>query len=145
MSVETLLFLIESLLLAVTVILILFSIKEGRGRRDLLLEVEKAGAQVRYSSCPVVHNIRYIVVDERLVVFGIPESTGEKEATRKGYRIPSEGLASILREFFYKCWEKDVSYDEYLKEVVKQTGAPSKILARELQIDEGEIERVTAG
>jgi len=38
----------------------------------------KAGAEVRFSSCLMVHNIRYSVVDERIVVLGIPENTGER-------------------------------------------------------------------
>jgi hypothetical protein len=221
MSIETSLLLLESVLLIVTVILLLFSLREGRGRRNLLLEVEKAtkvltrqeyfltvtdsmmdaksevigfitgrlptgddkkrtreiithierltgrgvsvkyllpkfhdrahiaslykkaGADIRLGSCPVVYDLRYIVVDSSLAVIGLPESTGEKEATRKGYRIPSEGLATILKEYFYRCWEKNMSYDEYLREVIKQTGASIKTLASELQIDEEELERLS--
>lgn len=220
MSIETILLLLESVLLIVTVILLLFSLREGRGRRDLLLQVERAtkvltrqeyfltvtdsmmdaksevigfitgrlptgedkkrtrviitnierltrsgvrvkyllpnfhdrahigflytraGAEIRYGSCPIVHDLRYIVVDDRLVVIGLPESTGEKEATRKGYKIPSEGLASVLKEYFYRCWEKNMSYEDYLREVIKQTGASLKTLAQELQVDEEELERL---
>ncbi len=220
MGIETSLLLLESVLLIVTVILLMFSLREGRGRRNLLLEVEKAtkvltrqeyfltvtdsmmdakaevvgfitgrlptgddkkrtreivthierltgrgvsvkyllpkfhdrihiaslyrmaGAEIRFGSCPVVYDLRYIVVDNNLSVIGLPESIGEKEATRKGYRIPSEGLAAILKEYFYRCWETNLSYDEYLREVIKQTGAPFKTLASELQIDEEEIERI---
>jgi hypothetical protein len=223
MSIETILLLLESVLLIVTVILLLFSLREGRGRRDLLLQVEratkvltrqeyfltvtdsmmdaksevigfitgrlptgedkkrtrviitnierltksgvrvkyllpnfhdrahigflytKAGAEIRYGSCPIVHDLRYIVVDDRLVVIGLPESTGEKEATRKGYKIPSEGLAAVLKEYFYRCWEKNMSYEEYLREVIKQTGASLKTLAQELQVDEEELERLARG
>jgi len=220
MTTEAALLLLESLLLAFTLILLIFSIKEGRGRRNLLLEVEKttkvltrqeyfltvmdtmldakveivgfitgrlptgedkkrtraiinnierlvkegvsvkylipkfhdrlhvghlytkAGAEIRYGSCPIVHDVRYIVVDDRLVVIGMPESRGEKEATRKGYRIPSEGLAAILKEYFYRCWEGSMGYVEYLREVIKQTGATPKVLAQEIQIDEDEIEEI---
>lgn len=221
MTIETGLLILESVLLLATIILLLFSLKEGRGRKNLLLEVEratkvltrqeyfltvtdsmmdantevigcitgrlpsgddkkrtkdvianierlkangvevkyllpkfpdrlhighlytKAGAEVRYSNCAIVHDIRYMVVDDRVVVMGIPESTGEKEATRKGYRIPSEGLAVILKEHFYSCWDKNITFENYLKEVIKQTGATPKLLARELQIDEGELEKFT--
>jgi hypothetical protein len=223
MNIETILLLLESVLLIVTVILLLFSLREGRGRRDLLLQVERAtkvltrqeyfltvtdsmmdaksevigfitgrlptgedkkrtkviitnierltrsgihvkyllpkfhdrahigflytraGAEIRYGSCPIVHDFRYIVVDNRLAVIGLPESIGEKEATRKGYKIPSEGLASVLKEYFYRCWEKNISYEEYLREVIKQTGASLKTLAQELQIDEEELERLARG
>lgn len=221
MTIETWLLVLESVLLLATIILLLFSIREGRGRKKLLLEVEratkvltrqeyfltvtdsmmnasteiigcitgrlpsgddkkrtkdvianierlkangvkvkyllpkfpdrlhighlytKAGAEVRYSNCAIVHDIRYMVVDDRVAVIGIPESTGEKEATRKGYRIPSEGLAAILKEHFYSCWDKNITFENYLKEVIKQTGATPKLLARELQIDEGELEKFT--
>jgi len=220
MNIERGLLVLESVLLVVTILLLLYSIREGRGRKDLLLEIGKAtkiltrqeyflavtdsmmdakvevigcitgrlptaedkkrtrniidgiqrltrdgvrikylmpkfpdrlhmgfmytraGADVRYSSSPIVHDIRYMVVDDMSVVFGIPESTGEKEATRKGYRIPSEGLAAILKDHFYTCWEKSMTYEEYLKEVIKQSGATPKLLARELQIDEKELERL---
>jgi hypothetical protein len=220
MPIETILLILESLLLGVTIILLLFSIKEGRGRKNLLLEVEKtakvltrqeyfltvmdamldakaevagfitgrmptgddtkrtraivnyierlsgegisvkyiipkfhdrihlghmyskAGAQVRYSTCAIVHDFRYIVVDERIVVIGIPESVGEKEATRKGYRIPSEGLSAILREYFDRCWEGDVGHADYVKEVIKQSGATLKVLSQELQISEEELEKI---
>lgn len=221
MTIEIGLLMLESVLLFATIILLLFSLREGRGRKKLLLEVEratkvltrqeyfltvtdtmmeaktevigaitgrlpigddkkrtksvidnierltkngvsvrylmpkfpdrlhigymytKAGAEIRYSDCAIVHDIRYMVVDESVVVMGIPESTGEKEATRKGYRIPSEGLAAILKEHFYSCWDKNITFENYLKEVIKQTGATPKLLARELQINEGELEKFT--
>ncbi|MCX5716893.1 MAG: hypothetical protein NTW44_01015 [Nitrospirae bacterium] len=221
MTIETGLLILESVLLFATIILLLFGLREGRGRKNLLLQVEratkvltrqeyfltvtdtmmeaktevigaitgrlpigddkkrtksvidnierltkngvsvsylmpkfpdrlhigymykKAGAEIRYSDCAIVHDIRYMVVDDSVVVMGIPESTGEKEATKKGYRIPSEGLAAILKEHFYSCWDKNITFENYLKEVIKQTGATPKLLARELQIDETELEKFT--
>lgn len=220
MTIETFLLIIESVLLVATVILLLYSIKEGKGRKNLLLEVgkatkiltrqeyfltvtdsmmdakievigfitgrlpaeddkkrvkditnnvkrlaedgikvryllpkfhdrlhigylyAKAGAEVRYSVCAIANNIRYIVVDERVVVIGIPESVGEKEATRKGFRIPSEGLASILKDYFNSCWEQSISYEDYVREVIKQSGVTPKLLEKELQIDVKELERI---
>jgi len=219
MTIETGLLILESVLLVATIFLLLFSIKEGRSRDALLLEVgkttkilsrqeyfltvtdtmmdaksevigaitgrlpvgddkkrtkdvvdnieklakngvsvrylmpkfpdrlhigylyTKAGAEIRYSDCAIVHDIRYMAVDESVVVIGIPESIGEKEATKKGYRIPSEGLAAILKEHFHSCWDKNIRFENYLKEVIKQTGATTKLLARELQIDEEELEK----
>ncbi len=101
----------------------------------------KAGAEVLYSSCLMVHNIRFINIDDRVVVIGIPESTGEKEATKKGYRIPSEGLAMVLRNYFDTC-EKQLTFQEYLKEVISQTGATPEHIAREYQIDEEDLKRI---
>src|SRR3989339_2209937 len=220
MTIETGLLVLESVLLLATIILLLFSLKEGRGRKNLMLQVEratkvlsrqeyflsvtdsmmdakkevigcitgrlpigedkkrtrniidtiekltkegvrvrylmpkffdrlhigylymKAGAEIRYSSCLMAHNIRFIIVDDRIVVIGIPDSISEKEATKKGYRIPSEGLAMILKDYFNKCGNQ-ISFVEYLEEVIKQTGATPKHLAQELQIDETELEKFT--
>ena len=80
-----------------------------------------------------------------MVVIGIPESTGEKEATKKGYRIPSEGLAAILKDHFSRCWSESAIYEEYVKEIIRQTGVTLKQLGRELQIDEKELERLSKG
>lgn len=222
MHIETILLILESILLAFTVALLIYSIKEGKERKSLLLEVgratkiltrqeyfltvrdamseatsevlacitgrfptgddvkrtkeivetierlvqrgvkvrylipkfpdrlyvghlyTKAGAQVIYTSCLIVHDIRYTIVDDRVSVIGLPEATGEKEATKKGYRIPSEALASILKEHFINCAERALPYEAYIRELVSQTGATPKQLAREFHIDEEEIAKVYA-
>lgn len=217
MKIETLLLILESILLLATVILLLYSIKEGRGRRNLLLEFgkvtkmltrqeyfltvtdammeakndvvgiitgrfplgedknrvrdivhniekltannikvryllpkfhdrlhigslySKAGADVKFSLCAIANNIRFIIVDESIVVIGIPESVGEKEATRKGFRIPSEGLAKILKDYFQRCWEEGITYEDYLKEVLKQTGLTPELLTEEFHLNKNDL------
>jgi hypothetical protein len=101
----------------------------------------KAGAEIFYSSCLMVHNLRFIIIDEGIVVMGIPESIGEREATKKGYRIPSEGLAMVMKNYFNSC-EKQTSFKDYLKEVMQQTGATPEHIAREFQIDEEELKQL---
>jgi hypothetical protein len=223
MNLELSLLILESVLLAFTLVLLLFSIKEGRAREHLLRGVEKAtktftrieyflavidsltdarrevtglitgrlpsaedrkrtgeiidairkmtgagvkvrymlprfhdrlhigflytkaGAEVRYSTCSIMHDFRYMTVDGNIAVIGIPEGTGEKEATKKGYKIHSEGLATILREHFYSCWENATDFAIYLREVMKETNAPPRQLARELSLDEAELESLVAG
>ncbi len=103
----------------------------------------KAGAEIYYSGCPIVHDLRYTVIDDRTVLVGIPESTGEAEATRKGYKIPSEGLADIIKKHFDSCILDTVPYEEYVKELLKHTGTTTKILAREVQVPEDELKRIT--
>jgi hypothetical protein len=107
-------------------------------RLQIGIRYSKAGAEVSFSSCLMVHNIRFSIVDERIVVLGIPESVGEKEATKKGYRIPSEGLALVLKNYFNTC-EKQASLKEYLREVIAQTGATPEHLAREFHVDEKDL------
>lgn len=98
----------------------------------------KAGAEILFSSCLMVHSIRYTVVDDKIVVLGIPENTGEREATKKGYTIPSEGLAAVLKNYFNDCTDK-TSLKDYLQEVIKQTGATLDHLAREFHLDQEDL------
>ena len=104
----------------------------------------KAGAEIYYSGCPIVHDLRYTIIDDSTVLIGIPESTGEAEATKKGYRIPSEGLANIIRKHFYSCLPETIPYDEYVRELLKHTGTTTRILSREVQVPEEELQKITA-
>jgi hypothetical protein len=110
-------------------------------RLQIGVQYTNAGAEVHFSSCLMVHNIRYIVVDEKSVVLGIPESTGEREATKKGYTVPSEGLAAVLKNYFSGCEDKTTLAD-YVQEVMKQTGATLEHLAREFRLDGKDLKRI---
>lgn len=221
MHIELILLILESLLLAFTIALLIFSLKEGRGRDKLIMEVSratrvltrheyflmvtdtmmdatsevvacitgrmpsgedkkrtqeviynieklakngvkvryllpkfqdrlhvgwlytKAGAEVRYSGCPSVSDFRYTVVDAKKSIVGIPEHIGQMEATSKGYVIPSEGMSGILRDNFHQCWDGASTYEEFLKETMKLTGATTAALAREIKIEEAELNKIT--
>jgi hypothetical protein len=107
-------------------------------RLQIGLQYTKAGAEVFFSSCLMVHNLRYIVVDEEIIILGMPNRTGEMEATKKGYTIPSEGLASLLRGYFSECKDK-MNLKDYLQEVLKQTGATLEHRAREFHLDQKDL------
>ena len=62
-------------------------------RLQIGLQYMKAGAEVFFNSCLIVHNLRYIVVDEEIIVLGMPERTGRKEATKKGHTIRGAGCS----------------------------------------------------
>jgi len=96
---------------------------------------EGAGAEIRYAGCSLVHSMRYMVVDKSLVLIGIPESAGEKNATNRGHKLPSIGLASILQTHFDDCWERDLPVKGYIKEVMAHTGMSVKQVSNELGIE----------
>ncbi len=110
-------------------------------RLHIGVQYAKAGAEVLFSSCLMVHNLRYSIIDERIVVIGVPESTGEMEATKKGYKIPSEELAMILKNYFNTC-DKQTGMKEYLQEIIAQTGATPEHLAREFHVAEKELKQL---
>jgi len=107
-------------------------------RLQIGLQYTKAGAEVFFSSCLMVHNLRYIVVDEEIIVLGMPDEIGAKEATKKGYTIPSEGMAALLRDYFSDCEDK-TSLKDYIQEVLRQTGATLEHLAREFHLDQKDL------
>lgn len=109
-------------------------------RLHIGIQYAKAGAEVLFSSCLMVHNFRFSIVDDRIVVIGVPASDGEKEATKKGYKIPSEGLATILKEYFDTC-ENQTTLKDYLQEVLQHTGAKTEHLAREFHLDEDDLKK----
>ncbi len=102
----------------------------------------KAGAEVRYTNCLFLNDHRSMIVDNKIVIVGVPEAVGEVEPTKKGFRIPSQGLAMVLKEHYTGCWSHNSGFNEYLMEVLKQTGGSPELLAKELEIDEGEIVRI---
>ncbi len=105
------------------------------------LQYTKAGAEVFFSSCLLVHNFRYLVVDGETIVLGMPDEKGEKEATKKGYTIPSEGLAVLLRDHFGSC-EDRTELKDYIQEVLRQTGANLDHLAKEFNLNPKDLKEL---
>lgn len=108
-------------------------------RLHMGLKYKRAGAEIRYTNCLIMHDLRFTVVDDDVVIIGLPESTGEKESTRKGYRIPAEGWASLVRTWFHACWDEALDFELYVKEVYSHAGNSVKVLARELRLEEKDL------
>jgi len=220
LSLELILLILESVLLVATIVLLLFSLKEGRGRDKLIMEVERAtrvlsrheyfisvtdtmmdagsevvgsitgrfpvgddskrtkevantieklvqshvkvryllpkfhdrlhvgwlyrraGADVRFGSDPHLHDFRYVVADERMAVIGVPEGTGAQEATKRGYRIPSQGLSALLKKDFDENWESATPFEEQVRETIAHTGMTLETLSREFQIDPADLKKI---
>jgi hypothetical protein len=220
-SLELGLLILESFLLVATIVLLVFSLKEGRGRDRLIMEVERAtrvlsrheyfitvtdtlmdaefevigsitgrfpvgddskrtkevaytieklsqagvkiryllprfhdrlhvgwlyrraGADIRFGSDPHLHDFRYVVADGKVTVIGIPEETGAQEATKRGFRIPSQGLSSLLKEDFEKSWGNATHFSDQVKETISHTGMTPETLAREFKIDVADLSAPT--
>jgi len=222
MSIETILLLTESVLLVLTIILLLYSIREARHRKQLLMAVGKAvkiltrteyfttisesiseaeedifgyvtgrrasgndekkvtiimaairraiargvnvryilpkfhdrlymgyiysaaGAEVRYRPSHVIHSLRYMVVDGKTAIVGIPETIDQEEMTGKGHWLPSKALADVLKQHFYSRWGNSLSFGDFFNEVLSQTKASADELALELDIDPKKMQRIIA-
>ncbi len=109
----------------------------------------QAGAEVRFNPGVLVSDARYMIVDDRSVVVGVPERKGRNEPTRKGYVIPSETIAALFKGDFEAKWRSDETktYEDYLAEVVTNArrsnpAISSELIAANLKLDRKEIERV---
>ncbi len=109
----------------------------------------KAGAKVRYHSGIIASDLRYMIIDAKTVVLGLSGKIGEQEPTRTGYRIPSEGLANVLKTDFMMLWEsaEATDYEEYVRHLllrIKKTN-PSisiELLTNQLDLDVDETSRL---
>jgi hypothetical protein len=108
---------------------------------------KESGAEVRFHHSVTVSDTRYMVVDRRYTIIGLPARYGENEPTRQGYVIPAEGLASLLREHFEEVWVASDTYETYVSEVIKELKSHSptistKLLAEQISLDEEEVEQL---
>ncbi len=128
---------------------ITFMIPKFTDRLNIGYRFSQAGAEVFYNNCALVNDARYMVVDDRFVLIGVPEKVGENEPTKKGYRVPSIGLSAIIREHYDQCANSKftATYEEYVKEIIQEMKRIKPELdfepvARELQIPIGELKRI---
>lgn len=111
----------------------------------------EVGAEVRFSPSVLVSDMRYMCVDDRLVIVGVPGRKGRDEPTRKGYTIPSESLAIMLGKSFEAEWSSPESkgYEQYLAELVAsarsaQPGLSAGVIAKNLGVPEEDIKPILA-
>ena len=97
-----------------------YLIPKSRDRLRIAYRYRSAGAIVKFHPALLVGDLRYIIVDERLTVLGLPSATGENQPTREGYSIPSEALANIFAEQFNSKWHVAADYDDYAREVLSE-------------------------
>jgi hypothetical protein len=107
----------------------------------------KAGAKVRYHDGLVVYDLRFMLIDEKYAVLGLPETTGATEPTRRGALLRSETLASVLLEYFNKFWGSAEDFNTYLtKEVLKlleeNPELSAETISLQFKVDVEEISKV---
>jgi hypothetical protein len=124
-----------------------YLLPKSQDRLSVAYRYKSAGAKVRFHPALLVSDLRYIIVDDRLTVLGLPSSTGEDQPTREGYSIPSDALAEIFADQFQIKWAQAVDYENYSRAVLTEIrnhspNVSSKLLAGQLSIPAEEIERL---
>jgi hypothetical protein len=112
---------------------------------------KRAGAELRFHPGLVVSDARFMVVDDRTVIIGVPDRTGGDQPTKKGHNITSESIAHLFSEKFESQWNSPEAktYSQYLLELVasaRQTtpNVSARVIANNLKVDKEDIEYVDA-
>lgn len=107
------------------------------------------GARVKFNPLLLVSDMRYMCVDDKLVIIGVPERGGKNEPTRKGYTIPSESVTHLFKTHFETHWNSVESkeYEEYLRELIMQakasnSTASAELIARNLGIETTDVNSI---
>jgi hypothetical protein len=110
-----------------------------------------AGAEVRFHPALIVNDARFMIVDDRTVVIGVPDRNGKDQPTKRGHNITSESISSLFRERFESLWDSEEakSYSQYLLELVtraRQTNPnfSADVIAKNLRVEREDIEYVDA-
>ena len=124
-----------------------YLLPKTQDRIGLASKYKDAGADLKFHAGLTVIDIRYMIVDGKYLVLGLPSAAGENEPTREGYVIPSEGLAQILLEKFENLWSQAVTYDDYLRDVLQETRSynpniSNKLLSMKLDVSESDVKRI---
>ena len=96
-----------------------YLVPKSEDRVSLGYRYKEVGADVRFHPDLLLEDMRYMIIDGRLTILGLPLISGENEPVREGYRLPSEGTAIVFHEQFQRKWSEALRYEDYVKEVVR--------------------------
>lgn len=128
-------------------VLVQYLVPRSQDRLKVASRYKEAGAEIRFHPGLVVSDLRFVIVDSRTAVLGIPGTAGQNEPTREGFMISSEGLSEILSNQFESKWSDGISYDEYVKSVLEEVkshnpNVSDSLLSSQLQVPESELKRI---
>jgi hypothetical protein len=98
-----------------------------------------------------VSDARFMAVDDRTVIIGVPDRTGGDQPTRRGHNVTSESIAHLFSEKFENQWNSPEAktYSQYLLELVASArhtnpNVSARVIADNLKVDKEDIEYVDA-
>lgn len=108
-------------------------------------ELRTGGIEVRFQETLLVSDLRFTLIDDCTLVFGLAESDSKKPS-REGVDLTNHKLCALVLRHFHEQWEKAVTYEEYLGAVVTQIRADDstntiEMIAQQLGLPAAEISR----
>lgn len=107
----------------------------------------RTGAEVRFHPDLIVNDARFMIVDDRTVIIGVPGPGGYDQPTKNGHSITSESIAHVFRERFDRQWYSTEarSYSQFLSELIYKARQfnpeiSAEVIARNFKIDREDVE-----
>lgn len=124
-----------------------FLLPESPEKLEMGYQYTKCGAEVRLHGGLVIYDLRFMLIDKKYALLGLPEVVGENQPTRRGLTIGSENLTKILMDYFDDFWNKADTYETYTtnfisKMVEKNPGVSNETIAKQLNLDIKEVDRI---
>ena len=124
-----------------------YLVPKAQDRIALASRYKEAGAELRFHAGLLVSDLRYVIVDGKHTVLGLPSAPGETEPTREGYVIRSEGLAQVLLQNFEGKWGEASTYDNYINGILLEIKShnpvvSTQLLSSQLGVSESDIKRM---
>jgi len=124
-----------------------YLVPKAQDRIALASRYKEAGAELRFHAGLLVSDLRYVIVDGKHTVLGLPSAPGETEPTREGYVIRSEGLAQVLLQNFEGRWGEASTYDNYINGILLEIKShnpvvSTQLLSSQLGVSESDIKRM---
>ncbi len=124
-----------------------YLLPRSQDRLSVAYRYKVAGAEVRFHRSLIVTDLRYMIVDDRITVVGLPSMAGDDQPTKEGYLLPSEDLAATINESFENKWREAAAYEDYAKEVLSEIRSQSRsvsseLLSTQLKVPNDEIVRL---
>ncbi len=124
-----------------------YILPKSTDRFEVGCQYSSSGAHIRFHPGLIVSDVRFTIIDNRMIVLGFPSISGRDSPTKEGYIIPSEGLSSIFLNIFDQHWNESQECGEYIKEVLTELlkhneRLSAEKISAELGIPVNEIEEV---
>jgi hypothetical protein len=124
-----------------------YLVPKAQDRIAVASKYKEAGAELRFHAGLLVSDLRYVIIDNKHTVLGLPSAPGETEPTREGYVIRSEGLSHVLLQNFEDKWGEASTYDNYVNGILLEIKnhnpiVSTQLLSSQLGVSESEIKRM---
>lgn len=120
---------------------------KDRTRLSAAYELVSKGVEVRFHESLQGTDLRFTLLDDRWLIFGMPETALEVNApSREGVDVEGRKLVALMKRFFVEQWETALDYNSYASKVVNTLLADSthsvEMVSEQLRLPIDEVNKL---